>query len=203
MELQLGLALPTTPFFPFKMQAPFDSNVKGSCSSSGGRKKSRVVPKTLHLLVWDTNQPNEDDDPKELDDNSSSAILNDDEGLVGWPPVKAWRNKLRRRVHNGRANTNRVAAKNNCGVRALNSTYVKVKLEGNAITRKIDLSVHRSFESLTATLMRMFYISDEHWRKNFKLAYQDREGDWLLAEDVPWRTFIRSLKCIKLIRSRC
>ncbi|KAE8718940.1 AUX/IAA transcriptional regulator family protein, putative isoform 2 [Hibiscus syriacus] len=83
------------------------------------------------------------------------------------------------------------------------STYVKVKMEGNAIARKIDISVHRSFESLTATLMRMFDICDEHLQKSFKIAYQDREGDWLLAEDVPWRTFIRCLKCIKLIRSGC
>ncbi|XP_039054901.1 auxin-responsive protein IAA9-like [Hibiscus syriacus] len=96
-----------------------------------------------------------------------------------------------------------MAAKNSCGGRAPNSTYVKVKLEGNAIARKIDLSAHRSFESLTVSLTRMFNISDEHWKKSFNLAYQDREGDWLLAEDVPWRTFIRSLKCIKLIRSRC
>ncbi|GMI89214.1 indole-3-acetic acid inducible 29 [Hibiscus trionum] len=221
MELQLGLALPTTPFSPFGYelkQGPFHNN--GSCSSSssssGGSNKrrggfdedTRVVPKTLRLLLWNTNQRNgEDDDPNDLDDHSSSAILkNGGEGLVGWPPVKAWRKKLRRHVHNGRANNNRMAAaaagNNSCGGRAFsNSTYVKVKMEGNAIARKIDLSVHRSFESLTSTLKRMFDISEEQWRKSFKLAYQDREGDWLLAEDVPWRTFIRSLKCIKLVRS--
>ncbi|KAL4319747.1 hypothetical protein GQ457_18G003620 [Hibiscus cannabinus] len=209
MELQLGLALPTPP--------PFDTN--GSCSSSssssgggGGTKKRRcfdaesrvgVVPKTLHLLVWNTDRSDDGDEPRDLDDNSfSSVVLNEEEGLVGWPPVKAWRKKPRR--HNGRPNNNRTAAPmNSCGgCRASNSTYVKVKLEGNAIARKIDLSVHHSFESLTATLMTMFDISDEHQQKSFKLAYQDRDGDWLLAEDVPWRTFIRSLKCIKLIRSR-
>ncbi|KAK8604751.1 hypothetical protein V6N13_082226 [Hibiscus sabdariffa] len=181
MELRLGLALPTPPF---------DTN--GSCSSSssssggvgGGKKRrcfdeeSRVgggVPKTLHLLVWNTNRRDDGDEPRDLDDNSSSVVLNEEEGLVGWPPVKAWRKKLRR--HNGRPNNNRIAAaKNSCGgCRASNSTYVKVKLEGNAIARKIDLSVHRSFESLTATLMRMFDISEEHQQKSFRLAYQDRE----------------------------
>ncbi|KAK8523547.1 hypothetical protein V6N13_113493 [Hibiscus sabdariffa] len=212
MELHLGLALPTNPFSPIGYelkQGPFYTNVNtsnGSCSSSsssgaGGSNKrrgfdeeTRVVPKTLRLLLWKTDQPDDEDDPNDLDNSSSSSAIlkNDREGLVGWPPVKAWRKKPRRHVHNGRANNNRMAA--------ANSTYVKVKMEGNAIARKIDLSVHGSFESLSSTLMRMFDIPEEHWQKSFKLAYQDKEGDWLLAENVPWRTFTRSLKCIKLIR---
>ncbi|XWS70725.1 hypothetical protein CRYUN_Cryun03dG0072100 [Craigia yunnanensis] len=244
MELQLGLALPSTPIITMTM---FDLNSYGykprealgsnslsrpllkldpcdcdinssscgsSSSSSGGSKKrgfdevllfdeNRIVPKTLPLLRW-TNQPNDEDDPKDLEDNSSSAIFkNDGEGLVGWPPVKTWRKKLCRQIPNGGADNNRMvaAAENGCGGRASNSTYVKAKTEGVAIARKIDLSVHHSFETLTSTLMRMFGITDENWR-SFKLTYQDREGDWLFAEDVPWRTFIRSLKCLKLIRSK-
>ncbi|WRX32653.1 AUX/IAA domain - like 10 [Theobroma cacao] len=244
MELQLGLALPSTPPIPIKMfdlnsygyeprealgsnilswpllkLGPCDSNninssSSSSSSSSGGSRKrgfdevvlfdeNRAVPKTLPLLLW-SNQPNDEDDPKDLEDNSSSAIFkNDGEGLVGWPPVKTWRKKQRRQIPDGGAQNNRVAAAadNGCGVRASNSTFVKVKIEGVAIARKIDLSVHHSFETLTSTLMRMFGISDENW-KCFRLTYLDREGDWLLAEDVPWRTFIRSLKCLKLIRIR-
>ncbi|MBA0865383.1 hypothetical protein Goshw_011669 [Gossypium schwendimanii] len=204
-----------------------NSSSSSSSSSGGGagcKKRSfdeapffdekRNVPKTLHLLLW-TNQPNdEDDDPSNvLHENSSSAIfksftfslslfLNDGEGLVGWPPVKTWRKKVHHQIPNGVAENNRLpAVENGIGGRASKSTYVKVKMEGVPIARKIDLSVHHSFEGLTNTLMRMFGISDDN-RKIFKLTYQDREGDWLLAEDVPWRTFIRSLKCLKLIRSR-
>ncbi|XVF48062.1 hypothetical protein PTKIN_Ptkin03bG0160600 [Pterospermum kingtungense] len=203
---------------PLLKLGPCDINSSGSRSSSsgssGGSKKrgfddevllfeeDRIAPKTLPLLLW-TNQPNDEDDHKDLDDNSSSAIFkNDGEGLVGWPPVKTWRKKLCRQIPYGGADNNGMeAAEKGCVGRASNSTYVKVKMEGVAIARKIDLSVHNSFETLTSTLMRMFGISDENW-KSFKLTYQDREGDWLLAEDVPWRTFIRSLKCLKLIRSR-
>ncbi|XWS17120.1 hypothetical protein CRYUN_Cryun33cG0041100 [Craigia yunnanensis] len=243
MELQLRLALPSTPIFPIKMfdlnsygyepreglgsntlsrpvlkLGPSDINIdssSSSSSSSGGSRKrgfeevlffdeNRIVPKTLPLLLW-TNQPNDEDDHKDLEDNSSSTIFkNDEDGLVGWPPVKTWRKKLRCQISNGGAhNNNRVAAvaENDSGGRASNSTYVKVKMEGDPIGRKIDLSIHHSFEALTSTLMSMFDISDENW-KSIKLTYQDTEGDWLLAEDVPWRTFIRSLKCLKLIRSR-
>lgn len=79
---------------------------------------------------------------------------------MGWPPVKTWRKKQRRQIPDGGAQNNRVAAAadNGCGVRASNSTFVKVKIEGVAIARKIDLSVHHSFETLTSTLMRMFGI---------------------------------------------
>ena len=85
---------------------------------------------------------------------------NDEEGLVGWPPVKTWRKKLCRQIPNGGADNNCMvaAAENGCGGRASNSTYVKVKMEGVAIARKVDLSVHHSFETLTSTLMRMFGI---------------------------------------------
>ena len=62
-----------------------NSNSSSSSSSSGGSKKrgfdevllfdeNRIVPKTLPLLLW-TNQPNDEDDPKDLEDNSSSAIF--------------------------------------------------------------------------------------------------------------------------------
>ncbi|XVE71483.1 hypothetical protein DITRI_Ditri10aG0153900 [Diplodiscus trichospermus] len=200
---------------PSQELGPSDININSSSSSSsssssGGSKKrsfdedeNRIVPKTLPLLIW-SNQPNDEDDPKDIEDNSSSAIFkNDGEGLVGWPPVKTWRKKLRHQIPNDGADNNRAvaAAENSCCGRASNSTYVKVKVEGVAIARKIDLSVHHSFETLISALMRMFGISDENW-KSFKLTYQDREGDWLLAEDVSWRAFIRSLKCLKLIRNR-
>ncbi|KAE8730744.1 transcription factor MYB82-like [Hibiscus syriacus] len=116
-----------------------------------------------------------------------TSTWNDAEGLVRWPPVKTWRHKLRRQIPNGGTDNNHVAAENGCGCsRASNSTYVKVKTEGVGIARKIDIGVHRSFETLTTTLMTMFDILDENL-KCFKLAYQDKEGDRLLAEDVPWR----------------
>ncbi|KAH9612285.1 hypothetical protein KSS87_013646 [Heliosperma pusillum] len=35
---------------------------------------------------------------------------------------------------------------------------------------------------------------------DYKLTYQDEEGDWLLAGDVPWRTFIQSVQRLKMLR---
>lgn len=83
---------------------------------------------------------------------------------MGWPPVKATWKKLHRQIPYGGGadhNNRMVAAKNGCVGRAIpNSTYVKAKMEGFAIARKIDLSVHHSFETLTSTLMTMFGICE-------------------------------------------
>jgi auxin-responsive protein IAA len=56
--------------------------------------------------------------------------------LVGWPPVSS--SALRTRA---------------C---AANNSYVKVRMEGEAIGRKVDLSVLASYDDLVAALGRMF-----------------------------------------------
>ncbi|KAK8348147.1 hypothetical protein V6Z11_A06G064000 [Gossypium hirsutum] len=182
MELQLGLAPPgsdtwSRPLLKLGLYEDINVNSKNVALIMDISKTSFPLP---------------------VSSDSLCKYLNYEKGLVGWPPVKTWRRKkLRCQVHN-----HMTAAENGCcGGRASNSTYVKVKMEGVVIARKIDISIHQSFETLTTTLMTMFDIFDEN-RRSFKLTYQDKEGDWLIAEDVPWRTFVRSLKCLKLIRSR-
>ncbi|GMI92807.1 hypothetical protein HRI_002950000 [Hibiscus trionum] len=200
--------------WPLLKLGPSVIDINNSSSSSCGGGKSpyfdeaallfgerRIVPETLPLLHW-SNQPNDE----EFDHNSSSIFKKeyDGEGLLGWPPVKTSRKTQGHQISDGVADNNHTvaaAAVDNGRGGASKSTYVKVKMEGVAIARKVDVSVHHSFEALTSTVMRMFSIPDEY-RESFKLTYQDREGDWLLAEDVPWRTFVRSLKCLKLIRCR-
>ncbi|XP_017250501.1 auxin-induced protein 22A [Daucus carota subsp. sativus] len=80
------------------------------------------------------------------------------------------------------------------------SLYVKVKMEGVPIARKVDLGQHQSYHSLATTLLRMFGKSEENM-KDYKLTYQDDEGDWLLAEDLPWKSFMESVQCLKWIKS--
>jgi len=59
-------------------------------------------------------------------------------------------------------------------------------MEGVGIARKVDLGMHQSFQTLMETLMDMF-ATDHQESNSYELAYQDKEGDWLLAQDVPWR----------------
>lgn len=97
---------------------------------------------------------------------------------MGWPPVKC-------------------AHRRSCGGGA---GYVKVKMEGVAIGRKVDVSLHASYEELLRTLARMFPSAAnkgaeeerevaQHERRRghpYAVTYEDGEGDWLLVGDVPW-----------------
>ncbi|XP_062221644.1 auxin-responsive protein IAA9-like [Phragmites australis] len=103
--------------------------------------------------------------------------------LVGWPPVRSARSR-------------------DCG----GANYVKVKKEGDAIGRKVGLSLHASYDELLATLARMFpatsFQSDEKEISNstsLVVTYEDGEGDWMLVGDVPWDDFARSVKRLKIL----
>ncbi|KAL6635308.1 hypothetical protein ACP70R_027979 [Stipagrostis hirtigluma subsp. patula] len=105
--------------------------------------------------------------------------------LVGWPPVSAARSRA-------------------CGGGGAN--YVKVKKEGDAIGRKVDLSLLASYEELLATLRRMFPASGNNQDDkevssptSHVVTYEDGEGDWMLVGDVPWDDFARSVKRLKIL----
>lgn len=117
--------------------------------------------------------------------------------LVGWPPLSSARSRA-------------------CGGGA--AKYVKVKKEGDAIGRKVDLSLHASYDELLATLARMFptttgsqddkEISSKSTaitatttssHMDVVVTYEDGEGDWMLLGDVPWDDFARSVKRLKLL----
>ncbi|XP_075675269.1 auxin-responsive protein IAA28-like [Castanea sativa] len=190
-----------------------DNNKRSFGQAFENSTRDRVVPRTLPLLLWNNNNhPSEEDDPKDLENHHSLFAANknvgdgDGDGVVGWPPIKSWRKRLCHENQVVRAWNNQMVENGYVwgGRRASNSMYVKVKMEGVVIARKVDLSQHHSFETLTDTLMDMFRKWSEACEKNsnnYKLIYQDREGDWLFAQDVPWRTFIRSVQRLKLLKS--
>ncbi|XP_020594375.1 auxin-responsive protein IAA25-like [Phalaenopsis equestris] len=76
--------------------------------------------------------------------------------------------------------------------------FVKVKMEGYPVGRKIDLRAHSSYDSLSHSLRIMFKnvicldypISEEHigetFNREYLLLYEDHEGDRMLVGDVPW-----------------
>ncbi|OAY64285.1 Auxin-responsive protein IAA20 [Ananas comosus] len=106
--------------------------------------------------------------------------------LVGWPPIK--------RSGSG-------------GGSARAAIFVKVKMEGVAIGRKVDLSLCNSYEALFRTLERMFPNRPNDGktgkqtpnnRHHYVVTYEDGDGDWMLVGDVPWEAFIRSVKRLKI-----
>ncbi|KAE9601799.1 hypothetical protein Lal_00040826 [Lupinus albus] len=203
MELQLGLALPTQPL---NHNSSHSHNKKRSFSNlfhhHTYNNTEYVMLPTLSLLPLTPSQSSNLVDPL--------STKNDGNDVVGWPPVNSYRKKLR---HDNYGDDE--AARNykmvwihhqphthvSVGARECNSLYVKVKMEGVGIARKINLTKHHSFQTLKETLMDMFGKCGHRHSKLYELAYQDQEGDWLLADDVPWRNFIECAKQLKLVKN--
>ncbi|CAI9100837.1 OLC1v1038019C1 [Oldenlandia corymbosa var. corymbosa] len=223
MDLQLGLA-----FSSGTMDKGFDLNsseieVRGDSEASpfgnsecNFKKRNfgeafeeegrRIdVPRTLPLLVWDK-QGGDDLD----DEADSSSVMNNNKserndvhgGVVGWPPLNPWRKKICQSNHRQGCAVNCVAVENGgggAGIRGKNSMYVKVKMEGVGIARKVDLNLHYSYQTLLQTLIGMFGKYQESVQF-YQLEYQDEEGDWQPVENVNWGKFKRTVQRLKLVR---
>ncbi|XP_019180144.1 PREDICTED: auxin-responsive protein IAA13-like isoform X2 [Ipomoea nil] len=100
--------------------------------------------------------------------------------------------------------------------------FVKVNMDGVPIGRKVDLNAHSSYENLAKTLEDMFFKSTTKTIKSicsrekqqemapfklldgsseFVLTYEDKEGDWMLVGDVPWRMFLSTVKRLRIMRT--
>lgn len=102
------------------------------------------------------------------------------------------------------------------------SFFVKVNMDGIPIGRKVDLSAHSCYETLAQMLDEMFKSEaavctrrskvGEHvvidltrqplilldGSSDFVLTYEDKEGDWMLVGDVPWKMFLSSVMRLRI-----
>ncbi|KFK42794.1 hypothetical protein AALP_AA1G039800 [Arabis alpina] len=139
--------------------------------------------------------------------------------VVGWPPIGLHRmnslvNKAARaEEEEGKKKVDElkdVTMKVNGKVEGLG--FVKVNMDGDGIGRKVDIRAHSSYENLAQTLEEMFFgmkgtTSMEKAKplrlldgsSDFVLTYEDKEGDWMLVGDVPWRMFITSVKRLRIM----
>ncbi|KAE8660088.1 Auxin-responsive protein IAA10 [Hibiscus syriacus] len=113
--------------------------------------------------------------------------------VVGWPPIRAYR-------MNSLVNQ---------------AKHKEVNMDGIPIGRKVDLNAHSSYECLAQALEDMFLRSDNSVDKEpltmaaklldgsseFVLTYEDKEGDWMLVGDVPWRMFVSSIRRLRIMRT--
>ncbi|OIT40557.1 PREDICTED: auxin-induced protein 22D-like [Nicotiana attenuata] len=103
--------------------------------------------------------------------------------IVGWPPVRSYRKNV------------------------LQASYVKVSMDGVAYLRKIDLNLYKSYPQLLKALENMFkcsigvYSEREGYNgSDYVPTYEDKDGDWMLAGDVPWDMFINSCKRLRIMK---
>ncbi|KAG0514952.1 hypothetical protein BDA96_10G237600 [Sorghum bicolor] len=110
---------------------------------------------------------------------------------VGWPPVRAYRRNALR---------DEQAAK-----------LVKVAVDGAPYLRKVDLAAHDGYAALLRALHGMFAsclgadgagsLVDAATGAEYVPTYEDKDGDWMLVGDVPFKMFVDSCKRIRLMKS--
>ncbi|XP_028753909.1 auxin-responsive protein IAA5-like [Neltuma alba] len=196
MDLQLGLSLSTpfdsdhdlfTSFSVSHKKRSFSDLLHHDCLRDRDGDGDVLLP-TLPLLPL---TPSHEADLDDEDLRNSCSIVTKHDGddggessaAVGWPPLMSQRKKVR------------VEEDGMAEIRQ----YVKVKMEGEGIGRKVDLSLHHSFQKLKETLMAMFGKCHQN-SECYELAYQDKEGDWLLAEDLPWKDFLQCAQRLTLLK---
>ncbi|XP_010476650.1 PREDICTED: auxin-responsive protein IAA5-like isoform X2 [Camelina sativa] len=107
--------------------------------------------------------------------------------VVGWPPICSYRRKN--------------------SLEQTKSTYVKVSVDGAAFLRKIDLEMYECYQDLASALQSLFGCSlnfDDTLKESECVPiYEDRDGDWMLAGDVPWEMFLGSCKRLRIMKRSC
>lgn len=114
--------------------------------------------------------------------------------VVGWPPVRSCRkNVVQRKVE---------TASDGSGM------FVKVSMDGAPYLRKVDLKLYNNYFDLLKALENMFkctigvYSEREGYKgSEYAPTYEDKDGDWMLAGDVPWEMFISSCKRLRIMRA--
>lgn len=137
------------------------------------------------------------------------------EQVVGWPPIRSFR-KNSMATQSQKNDIDDVEAKSGC-------LYVKVSMDGAPYLRKVDLKIFGTYKELSSALEKMFScftisqfgshgvfgqgnacesrLMDLLHGSEYVLTYEDKDGDWMLVGDVPWKMFIDSCKRLRIMKS--
>ncbi|XP_039125735.1 auxin-responsive protein IAA10-like [Dioscorea cayenensis subsp. rotundata] len=156
---------------------------------------------------------------KRVADVVGSAANPSSQMVVGWPPIRAFRmNNLVNQSKDTTSDGDNALKKSNkkestCGKdhdKQGSSLFVKVNMDGDPIGRKVDLNAHLSYDSLAHALELMFRKPTSDCvtaskllggLSEFALTYEDKDGDWMLVGDVPWRMFLSAVKRLRIMRT--
>ncbi|CAO2815432.1 unnamed protein product [Amaranthus hypochondriacus] len=134
--------------------------------------------------------------------------------VVGWPPIRSFRK-------NTLASTSVKNIEQTEEKSTASCLYVKVSMDGAPYLRKVDLQTYRNYIELSSALEKMFscfisgqYGSQGHGKKDglsesqstdlqnaeYVLTYEDKDGDWMLVGDVPWRMFTENCRKLRIMK---
>nr|GEZ36005.1 auxin-responsive protein IAA1-like [Tanacetum cinerariifolium] len=151
------------------------------------RGKKRGLPSLYDMKVLRTSE-DFGDDHSDTECSDVTKPSPKKKQVIGWPPVNLFRKNV-------------VKSK---------FKFVKVAVDGAPYLRKVDLESYASYQQLLRALEHISScFTIENVRKEKKLmdlgeyvtTYEDKDGDWMLVGDVPWKMFVDTCKRIRLMRS--
>ncbi|CAL4936469.1 unnamed protein product [Urochloa decumbens] len=120
--------------------------------------------------------------------------------VVGWPPVRAYRKNAFQAAAEAASERKTTKKKGEQG----GGLYVKVSMDGAPYLRKVDLRTYGGYRELRDALDALFGCFSSSSAADggcqFAIAYEDKDGDLMLAGDVPWDMFICSCKKLRIMR---
>ncbi|OUZ99673.1 AUX/IAA protein [Macleaya cordata] len=195
METQKKLPESDTTGLNFKeteltLGLPGESRTLNEVVGAGGKISSkRGFSETVDLNIGSKDRTSDD----QLASQRSSKPPAPKAQVVGWPPVRSFRK--------------------NALVPTKSCTYVKVAVDGAPYLRKVDLEMYGSYQELLSALTEMFTcftirnhldeskLIDRVNGTEYVPTYEDKDGDWMLVGDVPWKMFVESCKRLRLMIS--
>ncbi|CAN1288668.1 Auxin-responsive protein IAA14 [Linum perenne] len=155
----------------------------------------------------------DDDDRQAVNSNGDPAKPPAKAQVVGWPPIRSFRKNVMAVQKTNEPSDNQKSA-------ATAAAFVKVSMDGAPYLRKVDLRLYNSYAELSAALGKMFSSftgggGGDGVAKDFtsesKLVdllngadyvptYEDKDGDWMLVGDVPWKMFVESCKRLRVMK---
>ncbi|KAG7021827.1 Auxin-induced protein AUX22 [Cucurbita argyrosperma subsp. argyrosperma] len=122
----------------------------------------------------------------EADDAGAGNSTRKKPAAMGWPPVRSYRKKTTE----------------------MNYKYVKVAADGAPYLRKLDLQMFNGYHQLFKAFQELFpsypiccnNLNPVKRADEYLPTYEDKDGDWMLVGDVPWKLFIESCKRIRLMK---
>ncbi|KAJ8750656.1 hypothetical protein K2173_015837 [Erythroxylum novogranatense] len=136
--------------------------------------------------------------------------------VVGWPPIRSFRKNTMASHPPKNDDDKEVKLGSGC-------LYIKVSMDGAPYLRKIDLKTYGNYADLSTALEKMFggftigqsgshgissrdglsesRLMDLLHGSEYVLTYEDKDGDWMLVGDVPWKMFTDTCRRLRIMKS--
>ncbi|KAI3825057.1 hypothetical protein L1987_06533 [Smallanthus sonchifolius] len=187
-----------------------------NCSVASDSSSTYLLNHTdLHSLYYQTNNENGGIidlglslrvlQPPTYEHSEHPQVADDYQDLVEWNQLHPYESPDTGTIYPSKTNDNVVDVRNMSQRHKQRSNFVKVNMDGVLIGRKIRVLDHSSYLSLATQLedmfgkqslcsLRLFESGSE-----FSLWYKDRDEQWRIAGDVPWKEFVDSVARIRIM----